>query len=283
MEYELQVTREKLEQYLEARQQNGLSAISVPSYRRKLEQLYTLLPEDKTIRFGTIEALGDQMVQEGYSASTANMVLAVADGLVTYFDYPGLQSSGRREIAEVIQPELTRSEYLRLLAAAKKRESAKIYYLVKCFALLGVNVEELANVTVEAAEVGYYRSGKETSRIPDSLARELREYAKREGIVRGPILQGRDGGPIQRPSANKMLGYLAQEARVAPEKCNPRCLRKLYQNTQAELQSRLQFLMDQEYERMLTSENYLVGWDEEGEDGQSFSAKKSRTPATAQV
>jgi len=33
---------------------------------------------------------------------------------------------------------------------------------------------------------------------------------------------------------------------------------------------------------MLTSENNLVGWDE-GEDGQSFSAKKSRTPATAQV
>ena len=56
---------------------------------------------------------------------------------------------------------------------------------------------------------------------------------------------------------------LSQTARVAEEKCNPRCLRKLYQATQAEIDRSVRLLAEQAYERMLDTEQLAAGWTEE--------------------
>ena len=55
---------------------------------------------------------------------------------------------------------------------------------------------------------------------------------------------------------------LSGAARVAPEKCNPRCLRKLYLVTQAEIDRGVRLLAEQAYDRLLDTEQLAVGWDE---------------------
>ena len=56
---------------------------------------------------------------------------------------------------------------------------------------------------------------------------------------------------------------LSGTARVTPEKCNPRCLRKLYFATQAEIDRSVRLLAEQAYERMLDTEQLAAGWTEE--------------------
>ena len=265
MEQELRLTQEQIDAYLKARIADGLPADTATNYRRKLMLLYELLPEDKTIRPGTLLAAVQRLEAEGYSGSMVNVFLAAADGLLASCGCYELQSHVRRKTEESVQPELTRGEYLRLLSAAKLNDKPKAYYLIKCFATLGVSAQELQLVTVEALKEESLRTGGEMTRIPKSFAKELLQYAKTEGIASGPVFVTRNGKPLQRTYFNTIIGAVQKDARVAPEKCNPSCLRKLYLSTQAELQARLQLLMDQEYERLLQQENYSVGWDSEPE------------------
>lgn len=46
--------------------------------------------------------------------------------------------------------ELDKGEYLRLLAAAKRRENWRLYYLMETLASTGMRVSELRFVTVQA-------------------------------------------------------------------------------------------------------------------------------------
>ena len=278
MDGTLRVTPELIAQYLDARQADGLSATSLAGYRRKLQQLYDLLPEGKELGPGTLSTLADQLEKDGYSPRTLNVFLSAADGLLAFCGRFDLQARARRETAESIQPELTRAEYLRLLSTAKLLGRKKAYFLIKCFATLGINTNELPLVTVEAARKGYFRAGKEMVRIPASFAWELLGYAREEWISRGPIFVSRNGKPPCRSNLNAIIASVQQDARVAPEKCNPSCLRKLCQATQAMLQARVQVLLDQEYERILAQENITAGWEEAPADAPfSFAA----APASA--
>ena len=265
MPSELKLDQKMISDYLDARTAAGLPAGTATNYRRKLMLLYELLPEDKTIRPGTLIEVAERLEAESYSGSMVNVFLAAADGLLAYCGKYELQARSRRKTAESVQPELTRAEYLRLLAAAKLLDKPKTYFLIKTFATLGVNTTELSLVTVEAVRDGYLRLGEGLVRIPDSFRKELLRYAKDEGLDAGPIFVTRSGKPVQRTYYNTIIAAVQKDARVAPEKCNPSCLRRLYQTTQAEMQARLQLLMEQEYERMLQQENYSTGWDSEAE------------------
>ena len=54
---------------------------------------------------------------------------------------------------------------------------------------------------------------------------------------------------------------LAHDARVVPEKCNPRCLRKLYQSTMAGIEASVRLLVEQTHDRLLEQEQLTVGWE----------------------
>ena len=54
---------------------------------------------------------------------------------------------------------------------------------------------------------------------------------------------------------------LAQDARVAPEKCNPRCLQKLYRATQEQIRQNIALLVDQAHDRLLEQEQLTIGWE----------------------
>ena len=59
-----------------------------------------------------------------------------------------------------------------------------------------------------------------------------------------------------------MIQKLAGAARVSEEKCNPRCLRKLYLTTQDTLKQNVAVLLQMTYDRMLEQEQDTYGWDE---------------------
>ena len=190
----------------------------------------------------------------------ANGLLSALDCFVLWCQHPELQARERLEKESVIQPEITRAEYLRLLSAAKMEGKERNYLIIKTIVLTGVNVSELVAMTVENAERGWVKCGEEIHRIPTALKQELLSYAKRNGIHSGLLFPGDSKGRLCRSGVTKALNSLAEPAHVGEDKCNPRCLRRLYQETQIQLREMAQALVDQSQERMIENEQRVYGW-----------------------
>lgn len=258
----LTLTPELIEEFLEYLQSCGRSASTLETYRRNLDFLYTYLPEDKRMRHGTMEKWKQDMVDSGYAAQTVNVRLAAADSLLNYCGRRELKSSSRLEHGSDVQPELTRNEYLRLLATAKKLEKEQTYLLVKVFGSIGITPQQLPELTVERVRQGRIAVDGASRRIPNCLCGELLDYAAREGISSGQLFQAKNGRPLHRSVVWNSIHSLCRDARVDEEKATPRCLRKLYQTTQAGIRASLAVLLDQSFERLIDTEQLAIGWQE---------------------
>ena len=140
----------------------------------------------------------------------------------------------------------------------------RVYLLVKVFALMGLPVQETGKVTVEAVARGQVAAVSggvgQLLRIPPALQEELRDFARRQDIREGPLFRTRAGRPLGRTNITDAIRALSRTAQVPQAKCNPRCLRKLFLETQAAIEGGLRRLAEETYDRMLREEERTVGW-----------------------
>ena len=233
-----ELSMETIRAYLADLSGRGRRKGTVQMYSAKLRALYDYLPPDKQISRGTLAAWRAFLLEAGYSPSTVNTHLSAANGLMEYMGRRDLQLVGQLEADKGLQPELSRVEYLRLLQAARILEKERTYLLVKIFALAGIRVGELPQVTVERVRAG------------------------RQGLTAGPVFCTRNGKGMSRTQVTEEIQTLCHDARVEEEKGTPRCLRKLYLATQAEVERGVRLLAEQSYERMLDTEQLAAGWAE---------------------
>ena len=247
------LTPEKIEGYLKYLLEKGRSCSSLESYRRILFGLYDYLPDDKAIRAETGPKWKDFLEKEGFSAATLDNRISIWNGLMQYMGHREWQIEDFYREKGNIQPELSRSEYLRLLSAAKNMGKEKSYFLIKTLGGVGIRTQELPQLTVEAVEKGTaeleYHNAKQKRKlyIPEELRKELLDYVKREGIRQGPVFQSPEGTVMGRSSINYYISSVCREARVDEEKANPRCLWKMYQNTCKGIQANISVLIEQAY------------------------------------
>ena len=260
------MTREQIEDYIAYQQKENRTAESTRKYARVLQALYRSLPEEKQIRPETLTQWRETLLGQGYAPRTVNCMISVANSFLKWLGHRELQLMGQLEITND-QPELTRNEYLRLLSAARHLNKERTYLLVKVFTTVNITVQELPCLTVEAVQedqAEFTVNGvRHLAAIPSCLRDELLDYARRIYIASGPIFVTRTGRPLGRTAVTAYIQSLAQTARVAPEKCNPRCLHKLYQATMDEIETTVRILAEQSHEQLLEREQMLVGWQEE--------------------
>lgn len=257
---------EKIEVFLDILEEKGCVAGTLDWYRRGLTRLYQSLPEDKKIYRNTLRDWKEDLLKEGYAPRTINIFLVAADGYLEEAGAREYQIASRLKPEDTVQPELTRTEYLRLLQTAKLLKKERLYLLVKLFALTGFPVQELPQVTaevVQAGKVAVESNGvSQLIRFPDFFREELLAYCKRKGIVSGPVFLSRDGAPMSRTNVSTSIRRLCSAAKVPEEKGNPRCLKRLHQATRAEIEEHISLLVDQALERKLEEEQLTVGWEE---------------------
>ena len=177
---------------------------------------------------------------------------------MTYLGHRELQATAALPPpAEGERPELTRGEYLRLLSTARVLEKERLYLLVKVFGSTGLSVGELPRLTAEALD----GRGPSPVRLPPPLAEELRGYAARQGITAGPVFRSRNGQPMRRTQVTGEIRSLCRDARVPEEKGNPRCLRRLWQETQDAIRVSVDQLVVQAFDQMMEAEQFSVDWD----------------------
>ena len=263
---ELTVTWEEVCRYLDSLAARGRRRETIQVYRPKLEAFYHFLPEDKRVAADTLELWRAALLREGYSPGTANTHVSATNGLLAYLGRRDLQLIGQLDTEGEIQPELSRTEYLRLLATARNLGRERTYLMVKVFALTGIRVSELNRVTVRAVEEGRVLTACDGRAqyvlIPACLRKELTVYLRRVGITAGPVFVTRSGRPMRRTQVSGEIRTLCRDARVDGDKSNPRCLRRLYQVTQERIRDSVQILAEQAHERMLEEEQLTVGWEQ---------------------
>lgn len=255
------LTPERIALFLEDLHERNCTAETLKTYSRILHIFYDYLPEDKRIRRETLMEWQESMLTQQYAIRTINSRIAVANSFLEYLERWEFRLQKPLEILEDIQPELTRTEYLRLLSTAKQLERERVYFLVKVFGTIGLSLHDLPLLTVEALQEGRLILPAEIVYIPDCLCEELMDYAKRNGIASGPIFITRSGRLMNRSNITMDIRRLCEEARVEPSKGSPRCLRKLYQSTQENIRANLSLLLEQAYDRLLETEQVSVGWE----------------------
>ena len=126
--------------------------------------------------------------------------------------------------------DLTKAEYLRLLAASKKNEQLNLVIQTICGT--GIRVSELRYFTVEAIRHGEVtvdcKNKTRTILVPDKLKNILLHYAKRHGVTTGSIFVTRTGKPLNRSNIWSAMKKLCEAAGVKPSKVFPHNLRKLF-------------------------------------------------------
>ena len=254
----LELTQRQIDDFLQHLAHKGCRKASLEKYRRDLTRFRLMLPEDRCVRWDTVPRWREALMDRGYAPRTINSNVAEVNGLLDFLGHRECQLPGQLDVGEDCQPELTRSEYLRLLAAARALDRERTYLLVKLFAITGVGVQDVPLVTVEAVRAG--TAPELDIRFPAFLREELLDYCRRNGVEHGPVFVTRNGRPMYRTAVFDSIQRLSRDACVPEEKCNPRCLRKLWQTTQADLAENVRWLVEQTHERLLEQEQRAIGW-----------------------
>lgn len=268
-EKEIPLTQASINEYLEYLRSIGRVQGTIDSYRRKITRLYHALSENsKLIRRDTLLQWRDKLAEDGFPAAAINQFIIAVNGYLEYMGAREFQVTDKLNSKPAPQPELTRSEYLRLLSAARLLGREQAYLLVKVFGNSNLPVQDLSRLTVEVACAGMLsvvrgggKSSKEIIRFPNRVCQELLDYARRCGVQSGPIFRTRTGKILDRTNVTVSIRRLCGAAQVPEEKGSPRCLRKLYQSTREDIERNIALLTEQAMERMLEEEQLTIGWD----------------------
>ena len=259
------LTKDDIDAFLEDREERGLLSGTLERYRRALSRLYQVLPDGKIIKAGTLAQWRQELLDEGISPASINVIFSVCDSFLDFVGHREFQVGHRLLPIEKTRPELTRNEYLRLLQTAKSLGKERTYMLVKVLGSTDMRIQELSKLTVESLQEGRIITGsngqKQTVWIPNVLRKELQSYADRNGIQSGMIFTNRNGTALNRSSIAVEIQRLGEEAHIPEGKANAKALHKLWQEVRNGIASNMELLIDQAMNRKLEQEELSVGWE----------------------
>ena len=173
----------------------------------------------------TVLRYKEHLINSSYAPTSINSVLS---SLNSFFEHNGWQGLKVRMLKIQKQifaercRELTKSEYERLLLAAKQEKNDRLYYLMQTICSSGIRVSELSAITVEALKsrkADINCKGKiRVVILPKDLCRMLVQYAKSKKIASGSVFVTKTGKPLDRSTIWKMMKALCIVAGVDKEK-----------------------------------------------------------------
>lgn len=203
------------------------------------------------------------MESQGLQPTTINKSLSALNSYLKYIGRRSWCGDSFIPTEQKPQPELSRTEYRRLLSAARLMEKDKAYLLIKLMGSFGAELKDLPNVTVEAVKSGTIprRSG-ESIVLTSEMRAELLAYIRRKGIKDGLVFRTASGRVLDRKNVHWLMNSVCATAQVAEEKVSPRTLQRMYQQTRAEIHERVVLQAERDFQQLLFTEQRLFGWEE---------------------
>lgn len=256
------LTPERLELFLDSLLRKGRQETTIVRYRS------TLLPLRGILLVGQLEPdIWDKwkarMESQGLQPTTINKSLSALNSYLKYIGRRSWCGDSFIPTEQKPQPELSRTEYRRLLSAARLMEKDKAYLLIKLMGSFGAELKDLPNVTVEAVKSGTIprRSG-ESIVLTSEMRAELLAYIRRKGIKDGLVFRTASGRVLDRKNVHWLMNSVCATAQVAEEKVSPRTLQRMYQQTRAEIHERVVLQAERDFQQLLFTEQRLFGWEE---------------------
>lgn len=229
------ITNEHLCQFIHHLSVEEKSKATQEKYLRDVRR-FTLFVGEKELCKEVVIAWKNHLVQENYSTRSVNSMLASLNSFLVFLGKPEYRVKAIRQQKQTYcaeDKELTKAEYLRLLAASKKNEHLNLVMQTICGT--GIRVSELQYFTVEAVHRGEItvdcKSKTRTILVPGKLRKMLLSYATRKGIHSGTIFVTRTGKPLNRSNIWAAMKKLCEAAGVKASKVFPHNLRKLFART----------------------------------------------------
>lgn len=227
------IMQEKVKDYLAYLKQEERSEATRKQYGRDIRQ-FLLYAGGKTLTKELVICYKEKL-QESYQPVSVNAKLAAING---FFAFIGRSELKVRQLKIQRQPfcpkekELTKAEYLRLVAAAEEKQNEKLSLLLQTICGTGIRVSELRFITAEAVSAGRavirLKGKSRAALISGKLRKSLLRYLRQQKIKAGPVFTTRTGRPLDRSNIWKMMKSLCESAGVAPEKVFPHNLRHLF-------------------------------------------------------
>ena len=211
------------------------STATVEKYLRDV-RAFAVYVGNEIVTKEVVMARKNDLQAKEYAVRAINYMLASLNSLLDFLGWADCKVKSLKQQKQVYcaeEKELTKAEYMNLLAAAKNRPQLRLVMETICGT--GIRVSELRFFTVESAqrgEVVVNCKGKcRTILIPGKLRKLLLDYAKKEKIRSGVIFITRNGKPLNRSCIWAQMKALCVEAGVNPTKVFPHNLRKLFART----------------------------------------------------
>lgn len=188
---------------------------------------------------------------ERYAIKSVNSMLSSINAFFVFMGWYDLKVKTlkiQKRIFADKSKELSKSDYERLLIAAKNKKNERLYYLMQTIAGTGLRVSEIKYVTCEAVRQGQAVincKGKiRQIFLPKKLCQMLKKYVKSQNIKSGSVFVTRSGRPLDRYAIWKMLKDLCESAGVSKDKVFPHNFRHLFARTFYSLQKDIVRLAD---------------------------------------
>lgn len=227
-----QETQNELERFRDYLREQEKSSHTIEKYCRDVRKFLMFAGEewDKNTIISFKEYL-----QAHYKTSSANSMLA---SLNSYFHFIGRQEycvrtfRVQKRIFCDERREMTRSDYQKLVKAARGRGDERLCAILQTIASTGIRISELSYITAESlaqGEVVIDCKGKQrVILLPQSLMLYLTQYCRKQRIVRGSIFVTRSGQAVRRQNVWADMKSVCAEAGVLPSKVYPHNLRHLF-------------------------------------------------------
>ena len=237
MQTERQITAEGLADFARALRREERAAGTEENYLRHVRAFAAWLDGEPVTREGAA-AWKESLLAAGYSPVTVNAMVAAVNKFLTCCGWTDCRVKALRLQRRLFREEgreLTRREYDRLLAAARRSGKGRLELLMEAICATGIRVSEVKYLTVEAARAGraeVHLKGKvRTILIPGKLRKKLLGYAREKKIASGEIFLTRGGKSLSRKQIWAEMKALCKAAGVSPSKVFPHNLRHLFART----------------------------------------------------
>lgn len=226
------ITSEQIREFGRSLIRDEKSRATVEKYVRDVRAFAAWL-SGRSVTKDEVANYKNALLENGYAIRSINSMLASLNSLMKYMGWTSCRVKPIRQQKQIYcaeEKELSREEYLRLLAAAKKKPQLRLAMQTICGT--GIRVSELQYFTVECVtrgEVQVHCKGKiRTVLLPRKLRSYLLNYAKERKIRSGAIFLARSGKPLSRSVIWEQMKALCAEAKVSSAKVFPHNLRKLF-------------------------------------------------------
>ena len=188
---------------------------------------------------------------ERYAPASVNAALASLNSLFCFCEWYDLKVKNlkiQKQIFASTEKELTKSEYERLLQAAKQNKNERLYLLMQTICSTGIRVSEVRHITVEAVNRGSAiincKGKRRQVLLSNQLCKILKKYIKEQKIKSGTVFVTKNGNPLDRSNIWSDMKKLCRMAGVSEKKVFPHNLRHLFARTYYSLQKDIVRLAD---------------------------------------